>query len=86
MYKKRVELKDNLEIISNHSNFSGDMEFIEEIKKLSMDYRNVIYLYYYEGYKINEISEILGKSENTISSQFRRARNKLKNIILEESH
>lgn len=79
-YKKRVELKDNLKNVSNDIN---DMEFIEDIKKLSMDYRNVIYLYYYEGYKINEISEILGKSENTISSQLRRARNKLKNIILE---
>ena len=34
---------------------------MDQIMKLPKDYRNIIYLYYYEGYKIKEIAEILGK-------------------------
>lgn len=56
---------------------------LEEVFKLSSDYRNVIYLYYYEGYNISEIASILGKKENTISSRLTRARKKLKNILVE---
>ena len=56
---------------------------LEEVFKLSKNYRNVIYLYYFEGYSIREIAGILSKSENTISSQLSRARKVLKNILLE---
>lgn len=34
---------------------------MDQIMKLPKDYRNIIYLYYYEGYKIKEIADILGK-------------------------
>ena len=40
-------------------------------------------LYYYEGYKIKEIAEILGKNQNTISSKLQRGRNKLKENLIE---
>lgn len=55
-----------------------------ELAKLPKQYSNVIYLYYYEEYTIPEISEILGKSKNTISAQLQRARKKLKKIFEEE--
>ena len=55
---------------------------LEEVMKLSNDYRNVIYLYYFEGYKISEIAKILNKKDNTVSSQLTRARKKLKNSLL----
>lgn len=48
---------------------------------LPSKYRDVIYLYYYEGYKINEIAKILNKNENTIHTWMKRAREKLKDII-----
>lgn len=56
---------------------------LRELFKLPKDYRNVIYLYYFEGYKISEIAGILNKKENTISSQLTRAKKRLKNILLE---
>lgn len=56
---------------------------IDELFKLSINYRNVLYLYYFEDYTISEIANILDKSENTISSQLTRGRKKLKNILLE---
>ena len=34
---------------------------MDQIMKLPKDYRNIIYLYYYDEYKIKEIAEILGK-------------------------
>ena len=54
---------------------------LDELSELSPNYRNVIYLYYYEEYTIPEIAQILGKSQNTISAQLQRARKKLKKIL-----
>ena len=48
------------------------------VLELPLKYRTIIYLYYYEGYNINEISHILKIKENTIKSQLVRAREKLK--------
>lgn len=51
---------------------------MDEVMKLPSDYRNIIYLYYYEGYTIKEIAEILGKKQNTINSKLQRGRKKLR--------
>lgn len=40
--------------------------------------RTIIYLYYYENYKINQISKIIRVNENTVKSRLARARQKLK--------
>ncbi len=57
---------------------------MEEIFSLPKDYRNIIYLYYYEEYTIAEIAGILRKNPNTVSSYLQRARKKLKEILSEE--
>ena len=59
-----------------------DSSVLDEIKKLPPVYRDVVYLYYYEGYKINEIADMTGVSVNTASTRLKRARKKL-GIILE---
>lgn len=41
-------------------------------------YRNVLYLYYYEGYSTNEIASILKENHNTIKSRLIRGRKLLK--------
>lgn len=51
---------------------------LENVTALPEKYRSVIYLYYYEGYKIHEIAEMTNRSENTVSSLLRRGRQKLK--------
>ncbi len=48
------------------------------VQELPKDYRTVIYLYYYEGYKVGEISKLMNKNENTIKTWLSRARNSLK--------
>ena len=56
-------------------------EVMEELWQLPEQYRNIILLYYYEGFTIREIASLLGKNENTVGSRLRRARKKLKTII-----
>ncbi|MDW7651376.1 MAG: sigma-70 family RNA polymerase sigma factor [Bacillota bacterium] len=53
-------------------------EVLAEVLSLPLKYRNVIHLYYYEGYSVSEISDILGSKENTVSSWLFRARKMLK--------
>ena len=54
---------------------------LEELYLLPEHERNILYLYYYEGYKIREIAKILRQKQNTINSKLTRARNKLKRIM-----
>lgn len=50
----------------------------EIVNELPQNYRTVIYLFYYEGYKTKEIAKILNKSEGTIKTWLFRARDCLK--------
>ena len=61
----------------------NDYVLLDEINKLSKNERLIVFLYYYENYKINEISKIMKKSETNIQTILYRARNKLKKIIEE---
>ena len=74
-----TKLDENISFEDNLNNIS-----IEAVKKLPEKYRMVIYLYYYEQYKVQEISKILKISEGTIKSQLSRAREILKNELKEE--
>ena len=51
------------------------------VQELPEKYRVVIHLYYYEGYSIKEISEILNKKENTVKSLLKRGRELLRKEI-----
>mgnify|MGYP006382461629 FL=1 len=53
-------------------------DILEEVLKMPEKYRTVIHLCYYEGYQINEIAEILGKSTGTIGTWLSRGRKILK--------
>ena len=78
-WRSRVDsLDDHAELTS-----SEQREVMAELQRLPENYRNVVYLYYYEEYTIAEIGEILCKSPNTVATWLRRAREKLK-AILEE--
>jgi len=61
------------------------MEVIHEgIKSLPDKARVVLNLYLLEGYQHNEIAEILEISESTSRSQYRRAKDLLKNILIKK--
>ena len=50
------------------------------LMRLEPKYREVLYLYYAEGYSGDEIASILGKNSNTVRTMMRRGREKLKMI------
>lgn len=54
------------------------------IKKLPYKYEIVIYLYYFEGYKIEEIAKILKTTSGTIKSRLSRAKKQLKEMMGED--
>lgn len=58
-------------------------ELFHAVQKLSSKYRKVIYLYYYEGYSIKEIAELLHISETAIQTRLMRAREKLRQQLKE---
>ena len=60
-----------------------DLLMSEAILALPEKYRNVIILYYYEQFSVKDIASILNISENTVKTQLKRGRDKLK-ITLEE--
>ncbi len=75
--KSRVELEDIAEP-SHEEPAYRDSGLKAKVLALPEQYATVLYLHYYEGYTIKEIAAILGKRENTIGSQLRRGREKLR--------
>jgi RNA polymerase sigma-70 factor (ECF subfamily) len=57
---------------------------LDAMQQLRPEYRNVIYLYFYEEYSIREIAAILRKSSNTVSSWLTRAKKQLKEVLEHE--
>lgn len=51
---------------------------MEAVLKLPEKYRDVIYLFYYEGYTAVQIAKILGKKENTVYTWLSRAKDILR--------
>ena len=76
-FKRETKLDENIDYPSNEKNDY----VLEYVRKLPIKYNTVIYLYYYEGYQINEIARILETSEGTVKSQLSRARNLLKKML-----
>lgn len=71
--KKRIPLEDiyTFEV-------EDQQELFFAVMSLPKKYRLVIHLYYYEGYSIKEIGEMIGQKENTIASWLHRGRKMLK--------
>lgn len=53
------------------------------VMELPVKYRDSIYLYYYEGYNVREIADILRCRETTVQTRLMRARNLLRQKLQE---
>lgn len=82
-----LELNNESEIFENSfedkSNFKIDI--MNQLKKINAQQRTAIYLYYFEGFSIKEISKIMKIKENTVKSHLKRAKQKLR-INIEKEH
>lgn len=79
-YRKnsRVDIVENP--VSTET-YSDSDSILEAVKSLPENYRNTIYLHYYEGYTAKEIGKILGAKESTVLSWLSRGRTALKEMI-----
>lgn len=85
--KKKIDLTlcDTLpaDIYEEENEIKYDTDKIfKGIENLPDGYRIILTLYLLEGYDHSEISQILGISESTSKSQYSRAKEKLRNILL----
>ena len=69
---------ESLEVLSGETPAEETSTVLREIMALSPHYRDVIYLHYYEGYKLREIARLLRKNESTVGTWLVRAREQLK--------
>ena len=83
---QRIRQADNVDELGESlaSEDSSDLSFVwEAVRDLPVQQREVIHLFYQEGYSIKEIARILDRSATTVRSDMFRGRNKLRTILKE---
>lgn len=79
--KKEAYLLDNeLQNIVTHDTGFDNVEWNEVLNSIDEKYRLVIILYYVEGFKTSEISQILDIPESTVRTRLVRGRKKMSEI------
>ncbi|MFD1019226.1 sigma-70 family RNA polymerase sigma factor [Thalassobacillus hwangdonensis] len=63
---------------------SEDHQLMEQVLRLEDKYREVIVLYYYEEFDINELAHMMKVSPNTVKTRLRRARQILQHQLTSE--
>jgi len=78
IWRKRVVSIEDLEIPFENPEQG---ELVTAVLQLPTAYKEIIYLHYYEGWTIPEIAEIMQQNVNTVYTQLRRAKTKLKQKV-----
>lgn len=65
--------------------FLEEDDTLRVVLTLPEKYKNCLYLFYYEDYSIREIADILEMQENTVKTNLRRGRDKLKERLEKEN-
>ena len=78
--QKDTELNENIPAPES----GNDGSVLDAVRTLPENYRNAVYLHYYEGYTAAEVGRMLGAPTNTVLSWLRRARAQLHTLLKEE--
>ena len=81
-WRARADI-DDYENLQTDDPFHID-ETLKAVVELPMRYKDVIYLYYYEGYNSEEIAAILKKPHSTVRGHLREARKLLRGVLENE--
>lgn len=79
--KKTEALNESLEFKTEEDN-----SLYYELQKIPAKYRQVIHLFYYENYSVEEICKVLNRKNSTVRTQLTRARKMLKAYIKEDDY
>ena len=83
-YKRVILGHPAFELFPAEDEIAGRMESEElagAVNRLPAEFKEAVLLFYYQGYNVAEIAEILGVAEGTVSSRLSRARAKLKTLL-----
>ena len=58
-----------------------DSAVLEAVMALPENYREAVYLHYFEGYSVREIAGLLGRSEAAVTAHLSRGRHKLRTTL-----
>lgn len=83
---KRNDLPEGEEALGSCTLSGADIEVSEALSKLPDKYKIPVYLYYYEGYKTEEIASILKINHSTLRTNLAKARNMLKSMLEEDKY
>lgn len=75
---RKIEFSGTEREIPQQDMSLAEFEFKEMLEMTDEKYREVLILYYVEGFKISEISILLGMNENTVKTRLTRAREQIK--------
>ena len=79
-WKRKVSPAEEIEIYGEDGE---QKEILALVMALPTDYKDVIYLHYYQGYRVEELARILGVSVSAVKMRLMRGRKMLK-LELEE--
>lgn len=68
----------NMEEISGYCEMPEQSELLVQLMRLPERLKSVIYLYYIEGYKTEEIAQMLGITANAVKKRMQRGRKRLR--------
>lgn len=80
-WRRRVENIEEYSAGVRDAAACGENGTMEAILSLPPQYKDVVYLYYYEGYKTHEIAEMLHCSHSTVRNRLSRARKLLQKSL-----
>ena len=75
---------ESLESLTLFYEDEHDCRLAEQVLELPQMYREVIYLHYYIGYSVAELSALLKVPQNTVKSRLKRGRDMLGKLLSEE--
>ncbi|TCJ01008.1 sigma-70 family RNA polymerase sigma factor [Cytobacillus praedii] len=82
--KLEKEEQQELNPEANLLNKDRDTQVKKIVLSLSPKYKEIIFLYYYKDFSVEEISTILKVSANTVKTRLARGRGRLKKLLEEE--
>lgn len=82
-WSKNTQSITDVDIVFNQE---IETDVMDAVLSLPQKYRDAIYLFYYEGYTVPEISTILDQKENTVYSNLHRAKKELKEKLGDDSY
>lgn len=79
-WKNRIQSDEDVTLYLSEPE---ELSLMEEILSLPPKYRVILYLHYYQGYKTNEIAEMMNMKQSTILSRLSRGRKQLRELLIQ---